>query len=266
MASISIIGTGYVGLCTAVGFALKGHYVIASTKDRSKADLINKGRPPFYEPGLDELLKRVVEEGRLKCVVDRRGALLESDITFITVATPSLPTGSIDLSLVRDAAQEIGEALKDKPGYHLVVVKSTVVPGTTMEVVKPIIEERSGKEAGPDFGLAMNPEFLREGSAMYDTLNPDRVVIGELDKRSGDLLEELYQEFYEGKVPILRTSLYTAELIKYANNAFLAMKISFINSVANICERLPGVDVVEVARAIGMDRRISPHFLNAGVG
>lgn len=266
MASISIMGTGYVGLCTAVAFALRGHMVTASTKDPRKAELINGGRPPFYEPGLEELLRKVVEEGRLRCVVDRREAVLSSDITFITVATPSLPSGEADLSLVKEAARELGEALKEKPSYHVVVVKSTVPPGSTMKVVKPTVEEASGKEAGEGFGLAMNPEFLREGSAIHDSLNPDRVIIGELDRRSGDTLEELYRGLYGGETPIIRTNIYTAELIKYANNAFLALKVSFINSIANICERLPGVDVVDVARAIGIDKRIGPLFLNAGVG
>ena len=263
---IGIIGTGYVGLCTAVGFASRGYEVITSTSDRHKVELINSGQPPFYEPGLRELLEDAVKNGRLRCTLDRREAVLDTDITFITVATPSLPDGSIDLSLVKRSAEEIGKALKTKRDYHLVVVKSTVIPGTTNEVVRPIIESLSGKKAGTDFGLAMNPEFLREGAALYDTLNPDRVVIGEFDKRSGDILEDLYADFYSKSVPIIRTNLYTAELIKYANNAFLAMKISFINTIANICERTPQVDVKDVARAIGMDRRISPLFLNAGLG
>ena len=263
---IGVVGTGYVGLCTAVGFASRGFKVITSTSDKLKADLINSGEPPFYEPGLKELLSEAVALGNLRCTLDREETVLESDVTFITVGTPSLQDGSIDLSLVEASARDIGKALARKNKYHIVVVKSTVIPGTTVNLVKPTIEELSGKRAGIDFGLAMNPEFLREGSALYDTFNPDRVVIGEFDKRSGDVLEELYNSFYSGKVPIIRTNPFTAELIKYANNAFLALKISFINTIANICERVPDADVRDVAKAIGMDRRISPLFLNAGVG
>jgi len=147
------------------------------------------------------------------------------------------------------------------------VVKSTVIPGTTENIVKPILEESSGKRCGTDFGLCMNPEFLREGSALHDTFNPDRIVIGEYDKKSGDILEALYREFYAEKMPpIIRTTPVNAELIKYANNAFLATKISFINTIANICDRIPGADVTVVAKGIGLDKRIGPLFLNAGLG
>jgi UDPglucose 6-dehydrogenase len=265
--SISIVGTGYVGLCTAIGFASKGYKTIASTHDREKATSINKGTPLFYEPDLQETLLNVVRSGYLKCVLNREEAVLNTDITFITVATPSQPDGSINLQHIKNSATEIGEALNKKDRYHLVVVKSTVVPGTTENVVKLLLEKHSNKCCGVDFGLCMSPEFLREGSALYDTLQPDRIIIGEHDKKSGDTLDALYREFYgEETPPTIRTNIPTAELIKYANNAFLATKISFINTIANICEKIPEADITTVAKGIGLDQRINPRFLRAGLG
>jgi len=265
--SISIVGTGYVGLCTAVGFASRGYKVVASTHDPEKAELINKGIPPFFEYGLEEILQKVVKKGYLKCVLDRKEAVLNTGITIISVSTPSQPDGSIDLRFIESSAREIGEALNKKDTYHLVVVKSTVVPGTTENMVKPSVEKSSGKRCGVDFGLCMNPEFLREGSALYDTLHPDRVIIGEHDEKSGDILESLYRDFLGEEMPsTIRTNLPTAELIKYANNAFLATKISFINTIANICEKIPGADVTVIAEGVGLDKRISPLFLRAGLG
>jgi len=264
---ISVVGTGYVGLCTAVGFASRGYTVIASTYDDEKVSLINKGIPPFYEPSLEEMLKKSVKQNFLKCVLGRREAVLNTEITFIAVGTPSQPDGSIDLQFIKTSAREIGEAISEKNAYHLVVVKSTVVPGTTEKTVKKIIEEHSKLRCGVDFGLCMSPEFLREGAAVQDTLYPDRTVIGEYDKKSGDILEDLYHQFYGNELsPIIRTNLPTAELIKYANNACLANRISFINQIANICQRISGTDVTKVAEAIGLDKRISPLFLNAGLG
>jgi len=267
MQRVSIVGTGYVGLSTAVGFASKGYHVFTSTHDTEKAIKINEGVSPFYEPNLQELLKNAVKNRRLKCVLSCEEAVLNTDVTFIATGTPSKPDGSIDLRYIENSALEIGEALKKKDAYHLVVVKSTVVPGTTENLVKPAIEKYSNKRCGVDFGLCMNPEFLRQGSALYDTLNPDRLVIGEHDRESGDLLEALYREFYGEKTPpIMRTNLPTAELIKYASNAFLATKISFANTIANVCETIQGADVTVVAEAMGLDKRIGRHFLNAGLG
>lgn len=186
---ISVVGTGYVGLCTAVGFASKGFNVVASTHDPEKAALINRGVPPFYERGLEEDLKRAVGKNSLRCVVGREEAIINTAVTFIAVGTPSQNHGSIDLQLIERSACDLGEAIKKKGGYHLIVVKSTVVPGTTEKTVKPLIEKHSDKRCGVDFGLCMNPEFLREGSALEDTFFPDRLIIGEHDRRSGDLLE-----------------------------------------------------------------------------
>jgi len=265
---ISIMGTGYVGLCTAVGFASKGYKVVTSTHDAEKAAKIKRGTPPFYEPNLQELLEKTVRNGYLKCVLNQPDkAVLETDITFNTVGTPSKPNGDIDLQHIERSTQEIGEAIGKKDTYHVVVVKSTVVPGTTQNIVKPILEKQSRKLCGSGFGLCMNPEFLREGSALEDTFNPDRIVIGEHDKKSGDTLESLFKDFYgEMTPPTIRTNLSTAELIKYANNAFLAAKISLINTIANLCEKIPGADVRVVAKGIGLDKRIGPLFLNAGLG
>jgi len=265
---ISVMGIGYVGLCTAVGFASKKYRVLASTHDAEKAKKINKGVPPFYEPNLQKLLKETIESGYLKCLLNQQeNTVLETDITFNAVGTPSKPDGSIDLQHIKNSTQEIGKAILKKDAYHVVAVKSTVVPGTTQNIVKPILEKVSKKQCGSDFGLCMTPEFLREGSALKDTFNPDRIIIGEHDKTSGDKLENLYRSFYSPKMPpVVRTNLPTAELIKYASNAFLATKISFINTMANICEKTPGADIKTVAKGIGLDKRIGPLFLNAGLG
>jgi UDPglucose 6-dehydrogenase len=262
------MGIGYVGLCTAVGFASKGYNVIASTHDAEKTAKINKGIPPFYEPHLQQLLEETIHDGHLKCLHNQPDeAILQTDLTFNAVGTPSKPDGSINLQYIEQSTQEIGKVLSKKDTYHVVVVKSTVVPGTTQNTVKPILEKKSKKHCGSDFGLCMNPEFLRQGSALEDTLNPDRIIIGEHDKKSGDTLDSLYRDFYGEKIPpTIRTNLSTAELIKYANNAFLATKISFINTIANICEEIPDADVNIVAKSIGLDKRIGPSFLNAGLG
>jgi UDPglucose 6-dehydrogenase len=265
---ISIIGVGYVGLCTAVGFASKGYTVISSDVDANKVAKIREGIPPFHEPNLLEMLKQTIQSGHLKCLANQtKNAVLETDITYIAVGTPSKPDGSIDLKFIEEVSHDIGKALSQKSSYHVVVVKSTVVPGTSQNTVKPNLEEQSKKRCGKDFGLCMNPEFLRQGSAFQDTFNADRVVVGSFDKKSGDFIEALYREFYHPKTPpIIRTSLATAELIKYASNAMLATKISFINTIANICEKIPGADVKIVATAMGLDKRIGPLFLDAGLG
>ncbi len=265
---ISVVGVGYVGLCTAVGFASRGYSVVACDVDEEKIVKINKGVPTFYEPGLQEKLSESIKKGNLKGVVGQTDqVILDTDLTFVAVGTPSKPDGGIDLKYIESAARNIGKALKQKNDYHVTIIKSTVVPGTTQNTVKPILERESEKVAGDGFGLCMNPEFLRQGSAFQDTVNADRVVIGSFDKRSGDVLEDLYKSFYSEHVPaVIRTSLSTAELIKYASNSMLATKISFINTIANICEKIPGADVKVVATAMGLDKRIGSLFLDAGLG
>ncbi|MBM4400725.1 MAG: UDP-glucose/GDP-mannose dehydrogenase family protein, partial [Crenarchaeota archaeon] len=264
---ISVIGVGYVGLCTAVAFASKGYTVTASDVDAEKAAKINQGIPPFHEPALQEKLKATIQNGNLKCLANRtEQAVSETDLTFVAVGTPSKPDGSIDLQYIEAASHDIGKALQQKNAYHLTIIKSTVIPGTTQNTVKPILEKESKKKCGADFGLCMNPEFLRQGSAFQDTMHADRIVIGAHDKKSGDTLENVYKDFYSTHTtPIIRTTLSTAELIKYASNAMLATKISFINTIANVCEKIPSADVKTVATAMGLDKRIGPLFLDAGL-
>ena len=263
---VSIFGLGYVGLTFAATLASRGFKVVGYDIDERKLELIKRGKPPFYEPGLEELLAEAVSNGNLTVTRDPEEAVNNTDVTFITVGTPEGPDGGADLSQLHSALRDLGRGLAKKQSWHLVVIRSTVPPGTSRSAAK-LLEEMTGKKCGVDFGLCMNPEFLREGNAIEDNLNPDRVVIGECDKRSGDYLEGLYKAFLGGRLPpMLRTSLENAELIKYANNAFLAMKISFINMIANLCERIPYADVEEVARGIGLDKRIGPYFLKAGLG
>jgi nucleotide sugar dehydrogenase len=266
MLRISVVGTGYVGLSTAVCFASRGYGVLTSTRNTDNLRLINAKQAPFYEPMLTELLTQSVESGNLHAVYSREEAVADTDVTFVTVGTPERSDGSINLDYVASASSDIGKALGKKGNYHLVVIKSTVIPGTADHVIKPILEETSGKETGVDFGLCMNPEFLKQGSAIQDTLHPDRVIIGEHDNRTGDVMHKLFSEFYGGTVQILRMSLSSAEMVKYASNAFLATKVSFANEIANICEKLRGVDVTEVMAGVGLDHRINPRFLNAGAG
>ncbi|VVB86585.1 UDP-glucose 6-dehydrogenase AglM [uncultured archaeon] len=257
---ISIIGTGYVGTVSAACFAELGHEVICVDVDRSKIDKINAGIPPIYEEGLSELLKKHAGK-RLSATSDYDFAVMNSDVSFICVGTPSDSYGNIDLGIIKAASASLGDSLRAKKGYHVIVVKSTVVPETTEKVVQPIIEKRSGKRTG-DFGIVMNPEFLREGKAVHDFMHPDKIVVGSLDKSSGDVVSSLYNGL---DCEITRTNPRTAEMIKYANNAFLATKISFANEVGNICKEL-GIDAYEVMSAIGKDFRIGKYFLNSGAG
>ncbi|MCK4497462.1 MAG: UDP-glucose/GDP-mannose dehydrogenase family protein [Candidatus Aenigmarchaeota archaeon] len=259
---ISIIGTGYMGLATGVGFASKKNHVICMDIDKKRLEKIEKGKSPVYETGLQDLLEGVIEKKNLEVSSDLDYTVKNSDVSFICVPTPSKRDGSSDLKFIDKVSREIGVILAKKDSYHVVVVKSTVPPRTTEKLVIPNLEEFSGKKAGEGFGVCMNPEFLREGSALEDFLNPDRIVIGELDRRSGDVLVELYANF---NAPILRTNLKVAEMVKYASNAFLASKISFANEIGNLCKNL-GIDVYEVMMGIGLDHRISPHFLRAGIG
>ncbi|MBS7609833.1 UDP-glucose/GDP-mannose dehydrogenase family protein [Candidatus Bathyarchaeota archaeon] len=267
MYAISFFGLGRVGLTMAACFASRDFRVIGFDVNEEKVKIINRGKAPFFEPELDVLVKDSVEKGLLRATTNPSEAILNADLTFITVGTPSAPDGSIDLRYVKSALALIGESLRHKENWHLVVLKSTVVPTTTERVVKPIIEEVSSKRCGYSFGLCVNPEFLREGSAVRDVFKPDRIIIGEFDKRSGDTLEDFYGKFYgEETPPTIRTTPVNAELIKYASNAFLAMKVSFINMIANLCQKLPGADVNVVAEAIGLDKRIGSLFLKAGAG
>ena len=251
---ISVVGTGYVGLVTGACFADKGHQVICVDVDAEKVERINRAVPPIYEKGLPELLEANVGKG-LSATTDLERAVAETDVSFISVGTP-FDGKAIDLSFLLEVSRQIGKALRDKQTYHLVVVKSTVVPGTTEQAVLPILEETSGKKAGADFGLGMNPEFLREGEAVADSMYPDRIVLGGIDERSIDMLAEVYGPF--AGVDLVRANPATAEMIKYTANSMLAMLISFSNEIANLCSAIGGIDVVDVMRGVHLDKRLTP--------
>ena len=251
---ISIVGTGYVGLVSGACLADKGHHVICVDIDAAKVDMINRAVPPIYEEGLPELLQANVGK-TLFATTNLRDAVLDSDISLIAVGTP-FDGNEIDLKYIKMVSREIGEVLKEKDDYHVVVVKSTVVPGTTEDVVLPIIEAASGKKAGVDFGLGMNPEFLREGQAIPDFMFPDRIVMGGIDERSLAAQEEMYA-VYEG-VDKIGTTPKTAEMIKYTANSLLATMISFSNEIGNLCAELGGIDVVDVMKGVHLDKRLSP--------
>jgi len=259
--TVSFVGLGYVGLCTAVAFANRGFDTLGVDVDLERLALVEVGRAPIHEPGLERLLKTAILSGRLR-VSDEIADVAETDVIFLTVGTPSRLDGSIDTSHVERASREVGAALRSQHDDRLVVVKSTVIPGTTRSVVKPLLEESSGKRVGAELGLCTNPEFLKEGSAIEDTFHPDKLVIGSIETASASRLRRLYRAFYGDDVPpTIETTPETAEMIKYASNAFLATKVSYINTMANIAQQVPGVDVEQVAAAIGLDPRIGPLFL-----
>ena len=256
---VAMIGSGYVGLVSGACFADFGHEVTCVDKDKGKIDALNNGQVPIYEPGLTELVAANVKAGRLKFTMDLAAAVKGADAVFIAVGTPSRRgDGHADLSFVYDAAKEIGAALD---GFTVVVTKSTVPVGTGDEV------ERIIRETRPDTDVAVvsNPEFLREGAAIQDFKHPDRIVVGTDDEKARGVMSELYRPLYLNRSPIMFTGRRTAELIKYAANAFLATKITFINEIADLAEKA-GADVQEIARGIGLDNRIGSKFLHAGPG
>ncbi|HLB67095.1 MAG TPA: UDP-glucose/GDP-mannose dehydrogenase family protein [Thermoplasmata archaeon] len=263
MARLCVVGTGHVGLVYAVAFALQGHDVVATDVDAKAIASLRKGVPTFFEPGLQEAFQEASLTGRLSFSSDVEAGTQGAQVAFLSVGTPSRTDGSIDLAYVESAAQAIGRGVGASDGYRLVVVKSTVLPGTTEGIVLPTLEKASGKRAGPDFGLCMNPEFLREGSAVGDAMKPDRIVIGGLDARSSETLEQVYARM---ECLTFRTDLRTAEMIKYATNAFLATKVSFANDLANLCDAYGGIDVDRVVEGMALDPRINPRFLKAGLG
>jgi len=263
---ITIVGgTGYVGLNTAVGLASKGHLVFCVGRTREKVERISRGIPIIYEDRLDEMLKSVLKKEKFIPTTDLTGSVQKSDVIFICVGTPSRQDGSIDLTQVEETAKKIGKALIGRKEYCVVTVKSTVIPGTTEKLVIPTLERFSKKMAGKNFGVCMNPEFLREGHAVKDFLFPkdQGIVVGEFDRKSGDVLYEIYKDF---DAKILRTDLRAAEMIKYARNSYLAKDVSFANEISNICQEI-GVDYLDVKRGMEMDSRIGTgRFLSAGVG
>ena len=256
---IAMIGTGYVGLVSGACFSEFGIDVICVDKDAGKIARLRKGEIPIYEPGLDELVERNVSEGRLTFSTDLKASVAEADAVFIAVGTPSRRgDGFADLSFVYAAAKEIAESMQ---GYTVVVTKSTVPVGTGAEIAKIIRETRPDA----DFDLVSNPEFLREGAAISDFMRPDRVVIGTDSERARRLMQRIYRPLYLIETPIVSTTVETAELTKYAANAFLAAKITFINEIADLCEKV-NADVHDVARGIGLDGRIGRKFLHPGPG
>lgn len=263
---ISIVGAGFVGLSTAVVCASKGIKVTCVEIDKSRLEKLRNGYSPFFEPDLEPMLRKALESGNLSFTDDLASAVTSSEMTFVAVGTPQNNDGSIDLRQVKSACSRLAKYLKQNSNFHVIVIKSTVIPGTN-SIIKEILERESGKSSGRDFGLVINPEFLREGSAVADTLNPNFILIGSSDPMSAQIVESLYRNLYDSNITkIIHTNPSTAELVKYAINAFLATKISFINTIANICQRIPQTNIEEVAEIIGLDPRIGPLFLKAGPG
>ncbi len=263
MTRIAIVGTGHVGLVYGIAFTLWGHEVVGADVDANAIKRLQAGKATFVEPGLEQAFAKARETGRLSFTTDVTGAATQADVVFLCVGTPSRKDGSIDTTYVRKAAASVGRGMRSADSYKVVAVKSTVVPGTTETVVRPAVEKTSGKRAGRDFGLCMNPEFLREGSAVEDALHPDRVVIGSLDERSRGALTAVYVGV---GAPRFLTDLRTAEMVKYATNAFLATKVSFANELADLCDAIGGLNVDRVVEGMGLDPRINPRFLKAGLG
>jgi UDPglucose 6-dehydrogenase len=252
---VVIIGTGYVGLVSGVGLADIGHDVVCVDIDPNKVEMINSAISPIHEVGLDELLKKNVSSGALSATTDLKAAIAGADVSIIAVGTP-FDGNEIDLMYIRQAAKDIANALPLAAAYHVVCVKSTVVPGTTENVVGKILEENSNRKLGINLGLSMNPEFLAEGTAVTDFMNPDRIVVGAIDEPSANLMKKLYEPFLHSDFVI--TTPATAEMCKYAANAFLATVISYSNEIANICGEIDNVDVVDVLNSVYKDRRLSP--------
>ena len=256
---VSVIGTGYVGLVTGACFAEFGLNVLCMDLDEKRIASLEKGKVPFFEPGLAELVEKNIQAGRLRFTTDLNKAVDEALAIFIAVGTPSRPDGSADLSFVDEVARSVGSRMT---GYKVVITKSTVPVGTAVRV-KKLIEENQTVPC--NFGVVSNPEFLREGSAIEDFMRPNRVVIGADSQASVAIMKDLYRPLYLLDTPVVITDIPTAEVIKYASNVFLATKISFINDMANLCERV-GADVQMVSKGMGLDKRIGAKFLHAGPG
>lgn len=252
---VSVIGTGYVGLVSGVCLASRGNHVTCVDVDSNKVASINNGIPPIHEEGLEDLLKQVIADGSFNASIDLESAVRNTDLTLLAVGTP-FDGEHIDLSYIETASQQIGKALKSKSEFHTVVVKSTVVPGTTENVVGKILSEYSDREIGAQLGLGMNPEFLREGEAVTDFMNPDRIVIGAVDQTTSEAMHQMYAEFPD--VDKLETSPRTAEMIKYTANSLLATLISFSNEIGNLCASISDVDIEEVMQGVWLDKRFSP--------
>jgi GDP-mannose 6-dehydrogenase len=259
---ICVLGLGYVGAVSAGCLAKEGHEVIGVDPERAKVDLINAGRSPIIEKDLDAIIAHEVAAGRLRATTGLGDAVRASDLALVCVGTPSLPNGGIDLRYVRRVCEQIGRTLATHPGAPVIVMRSTLLPGTMREVVIPILEKSSQKKAGEEFGLCINPEFLREGTAVHDYAHPPKTVIGELNRASGDLLASLYAKT---PGPLIRTDVETAEMVKYADNAWHALKVGFANEIGSLCKALE-VDAHRVMDIFCQDQKLnlSPYYLKPG--
>ncbi|MHB1586403.1 MAG: nucleotide sugar dehydrogenase [Acidiferrobacteraceae bacterium] len=259
---ISIFGLGYVGAVSAGCLASDGHSVIGVDPNPTKVELINSGQTPIIEKDIGEMIHKAVAAGRLRATRDVPEAVAASDISLICVGTPSQMNGNLDLSAVRKVCEEIGAALRGKAGFHVVVARSTMLPGSMRTVVIPALEEASGKRAGTEFGVCNNPEFLREGTAVRDYYNPPKTVIGETGPQAGDMLVQLYEKI---QAPLIRTDIETAEMVKYADNAWHALKVTFANEIGNLC-KATGIDGHAVMDIFCRDTKLnlSPYYLKPG--
>jgi GDP-mannose 6-dehydrogenase len=259
---ISVLGLGYVGAVSAGCLAQSGHDVIGVDPEQIKVDIINAGKSPIVEKDLGDIISQQVGAGRLRATTDVIEAVRKSDLVMVCVGTPSLPNGAIDLKHVRRVCTQIGTALRGHPGAPVIVIRSTTLPGTLRQVVIPTLESRSGKRAGTDFGVCINPEFLRESTAVHDYYNPPKTVIGQLNRASGDLLAELYQRL---PGPLIRTEIEVAEMVKYADNCFHALKVGFANEIGNVCKGLE-VDAHRVMEIFCQDTKLnlSSYYLKPG--
>ena len=262
---ISVVGLGYVGAVCSAAFAHEGHDVIGVDIDKTKVEIINSGKAPIVEKDLDILIEKGVKSGKLRATTDLKEAIQNSDITFIAVGTPSKENGNIDLTYIKEAAKSIGEVLKDKDSFHAVVMRSTVLPGTGKGVVIPLVEEFSGKKVGVDFGYASNPEFLRESTAIWDFYHPPKTVIGASDEKTSSVLEELYSFIDQNESPLFKTEIQVAEMVKYADNSWHAVKVTFGNEIGMICSRLK-IDSHKVMDIFCSDTKlnISRYYLTPG--
>jgi GDP-mannose 6-dehydrogenase len=260
--NVSILGLGYVGCVSAACFAREGHNVIGVDVNPTKVEIINRGNSPIVESGIDELIKEMVDAGRLRATTNTADAIENSAVSLICVGTPSNTNGSLDLTYVRRVCEEIGDCLKQKDERHILVVRSTMLPGTIADVVKPTLEARSGKGAGKDFGVCINPEFLREGTSLKDFYAPPFTLIGADDEDTASTVRQLYSGI---DAPVFVTSVRTAEMVKYVCNCFHALKVSFANEIGNICKAL-GVDSHEVMDIFCQDTKLnlSPYYLKPG--
>jgi UDPglucose 6-dehydrogenase len=262
--TFSVVGLGKLGASMAAAIASRGFYVIGVDVSHRAVELVNAGHAPVQETNLEETI--AANRERLRATLSHREAILNSDVTFVVVPTPSDDRGAFSLQYAAWAFREIGRALKEKDGYHNVVLTSTVLPGSTRYGLLPILERESGKVSGRDFGLCYSPEFIALGSVIHDFLNPDFVLIGEFDERCGSQLEACYAQIMENKPPCQRMSIENAELTKIAVNTFVTTKITFANMLADLCERIPGGDVDVVTNALGFDKRIGHRYLKGALG